>query len=183
MNRKKFFSLYKDLLDKDKTLTQKEVDALDLFLEMHERNKDYFTIPQWAYVFATVFHETAFTFEPVREAFHLSESWRERNLRYYPYYGRGYVQLTWDYNYEKFSKLMKIDIFNKPDLAMQPEIAFMILIYGIKHGEYTGRSISRYVNEDKKDYKKARYVINGTDKRDVIAAYAVTFESILKQTV
>lgn len=56
---------------------------------------------QIAYVLATVEWETAKTFKPVREAFWLSEAWRKKNLRYYPFYGRGYVQLTWEKNYKK----------------------------------------------------------------------------------
>src|SRR5688572_29351341 len=54
-----------------------------------------------AYALATACHETACTMQPVREAFWLSENWRSRNLRYYPFYGRGYVQLTWKANYDK----------------------------------------------------------------------------------
>jgi peptidoglycan hydrolase-like protein with peptidoglycan-binding domain len=50
---------------------------------------------QMAYVLATTQWETAQTFKPVREAFWKDEEWRRVNLaRYYPYYGRGFVQLT-----------------------------------------------------------------------------------------
>ncbi len=44
---------------------------------------------QIAYVIATVEWETGNTFKPVKEAYWLSEDWRRRNLRYYPYFGRG----------------------------------------------------------------------------------------------
>jgi hypothetical protein len=37
-----------------------------------------------AYALATACHETAYTMQPVREAFWLSESWRRNHLRYYP---------------------------------------------------------------------------------------------------
>ena len=57
--------------------------------------------PQVAYVLATTEWETAHTFKPVKEAFWLSESWRKNHLHYYPYYGRGFVQLTWKNNYEQ----------------------------------------------------------------------------------
>ncbi|NTV99551.1 MAG: carboxypeptidase, partial [Chlorobiaceae bacterium] len=50
---------------------------------------------QIAYVLATTQWETSQTFKPVREAFWESEEWRKKHFRYYPYYGRGYVQLTW----------------------------------------------------------------------------------------
>ena len=46
------------------------------------------TDPRWvAYIMATVKHETNNTFEPVEEAYWLSESWRKANLRYYPWHG------------------------------------------------------------------------------------------------
>lgn len=176
MNKKLFFDDYRLLLDKDKTLTPREVEALNTFLELVECNPDYFSIKQWAYVFATVFHETAFTFEPVKEAFHLSENWRKRNLRYYPYYGRGYVQLTWGYNYVKYG------IEDNPDVALEPAKAFYILIDGMKNGVFTGRRLDKYVTETKANYEMARYVINGRDKREVIAKYAETFEHILEKT-
>ena len=62
---------------------------------------------QIKYIIATVQHETNNTFKPIKEAYWLSEGWRKRNLRYYPYYGRGYVQITWRENYEKFSNISK----------------------------------------------------------------------------
>ena len=46
-------------------------------------------------VLATVEWETNKTFQPVREAYWLNEDWRRAHLKYYPYYGRGFVQLTW----------------------------------------------------------------------------------------
>ncbi|MEO0080462.1 MAG: glycoside hydrolase family 19 protein, partial [candidate division WOR-3 bacterium] len=71
---------------------------------------------QIAYVVATAEWETGKTFKPVKEAFWLSEEWRKKNLRYYPYYGRGYVQLTWESNYRKYSKILGIDLVGNPDL-------------------------------------------------------------------
>lgn len=61
---------------------------------------------QIAYVLATTQWETAQTFEPVREAFWKSKEWRKENFRYYPYHGRGYVQLTWKSNYQKYSNIL-----------------------------------------------------------------------------
>src|SRR5690242_12617458 len=53
---------------------------------------------QIAYVLATTQWETAQTFQPVKEADWDGVAWRQSNLTYYPYYGRGYVQLTWERN-------------------------------------------------------------------------------------
>ncbi|RIV23390.1 carboxypeptidase [Fibrisoma montanum] len=124
---------------------------------------------QIAYVLATVEWETAKTFRPVREAFWLSEEWRRKNLRYYPYYGRGYVQLTWKYNYENYSELLDIDLVKTPDLAMEPDTALFILVHGFRTGNFTGRKITDYINEVKTDLVGARRCINGTDHDNDIA--------------
>ena len=124
---------------------------------------------QQAYIVATVEHETAGTFEPVREAFWLSENWRKNNLRYWPYYGRGYVQITWESNYKKFSKLTNVDLVEHPDKAMEKDIALFILVYGFKHGTFTGKKITDYITETKHDFVGCRRCINGTDKAKHIA--------------
>lgn len=183
INIAKFLTLYTRFLDKDGNLDYQEKIAIGEFMDMVNENLNYFTIPQWAYVLATVFHETAHTFLPVKEAFWLSEKWREKNLRYFPWYGRGYVQLTWKANYEKMKKLTGVDIISNPDLAMEPETAFLILIHGMKNGTFTGKKLTDYVNQNGKRYVYARYVINGRDKRDLIAKYAVLFEKILKASI
>lgn len=123
---------------------------------------------QQAYVVATVEHETAGTFAPVREAFWLDEKWRRENLRYFPYYGRGYVQLTWMSNYEKYSKILKVDMVAHPDIALEPNSARFILVHGFKNGTFTGHNLERFINSNLVDYRSARRVINGLDKADHI---------------
>lgn len=132
---------------------------------------------QIAYVFATTQWETNQTFEPVREAYWLrnAEEWRKKNLRYYPYYGRGYVQLTWKNNYEKYSSLLGIDLVGSPDLALEPEVATFVLVHGFKTGTFTGRKISDYISADKTDFVNARRCINGLDKAYEIARLAEKF--------
>ena len=118
INRKIFFDLYKKNLDPDRKLSQQEVNALDAFLQNVDDIFHQFSGPQWAYIFATVFHETNATFLPVREAYWMSEDWRKRNFRYYPYYGRGFVQITWEANYLTYKKLLGIDLVKNPDSEM-----------------------------------------------------------------
>ena len=150
---------------------------------------------QIRYVLATVEHETSGTYSPVRESFWVRikmirkhgekagdkrfEAWAKRNFRYYPYYGRGYVQLTWKYNYKKMSKLLTkhhkskyIDLVKYPDLALNPEIALFILIIGMKAGVYTGKKLDDYINDKKTDFRGARRIVNGTDKAKKIAKIA-----------
>jgi hypothetical protein len=139
------------------------------------RAQDVALATQIAYVLATVQWETAQTFRPVREAFWLSEDWRRRNLRYHPYYGRGFVQITWKNNYEKYSKLLGVDLVSNPDLAMEPRIALFILVHGFKTGTFTGRKIADYINRGQTDFVNARRCINGRDHADDIARLAEKF--------
>jgi predicted chitinase len=134
---------------------------------------------QIAYVLATVKWETAQTFKPVKEAFWLSEDWRRKKLRYFPYYGRGYVQLTWKNNYEKYSKILGIDLVNNPDEALKENIALFILVHGFKIGTFTGRKITDYIDSSKTDFVNARRCINGKDHAHDIAEFAKQYLNTL----
>jgi predicted chitinase len=141
------------------------------------RNQGLTLRTQMAYVLATVEHETANTFKPVREAFWLSEDWREQNFWYYPYYGRGYVQLTHRDNYQTYSNLLNIDLVSNPDKVMEPKIALFILVDGMAKGRFTGHRLGQYVNANKTDFVEARRVINGRDKAHPIANLAESWLS------
>ena len=134
---------------------------------------------QIAYILATTQWETAQTFEPVREAFWYSENWRKNNLRYYPFYGRGFVQLTWKDNYLDYFLLLGIDLVKNPDLALDPYIAIFILVHGFKVGAFTGRKITDYINGNKNDFILCRRCINGNDKAVEIANLAKNYLDIL----
>lgn len=134
---------------------------------------------QVAYVLATVDHETNHTFKPVIEAYFVKTKDLDNYLKthlpsskYYPYYGRGYVQLTWDYNYKKYGKLLGKDLLSHPELALDSEIALFVLVHGFKTGAFTTRKISEFINEYKTDFIEARRCINGKDKAKEIATLA-----------
>lgn len=137
------------------------------------------SVEQAAYILATAYWETAQTMEPVREAFWLSDDWRKRNLRYYPWYGRGFVQLTWKDNYIRAGHNLGEDFTTDPDKVMQPDIAARILVRGMMEGWFTGKSLPFYVNVDKRDYRNARRVVNGMDKATTIADLARQYEAVL----
>lgn len=180
MDRKKFFDGYRKFFDSDHKLEQSQVDDIDSFLDVYEKNINVFDLKtQWAYIFATVFHETNGTFKPVKEAYWLSESWRKTHLKYYPYYGRGFVQITWEDNYKKFQDFLGVDLVDSPDLALCLENALKIAEIGMKKGEFTGVKLSDYVNENETDFYNARRVINGLDKAELIESYAEHFLNIL----
>lgn len=142
-----------------------------LMLKCFEQIKD---LSQIAYVMATVEHETNNTFEPVREAYYLGEPEAEnyrKTLNYYPYYGRGLVQLTWLDNYKFFTEVTKIDFVNYPDKALNQDIAMKILLYGMIHGSFTGFRLIDFIDQ-KVDFVGARKIINGSDRADHIADLA-----------
>lgn len=136
---------------------------------------------QLAYLLATARWETNHTIEPVKEAYWLSEQWREDNLRYYPWYGRGFVQLTWDYNYKKADDKLSLggSLIANPDRAMEPGIAADILVLGCMEGWFTGKKIPDYIDLQHSDFVNARRVVNGTDKASEIAEIAKDYDAAL----
>ena len=127
---------------------------------------------QQSYVLATVRHETANTFMPVKE--YGSEAYLTKKA-YYPYIGRGYIQLTWKDNYEKFGSILGIDLVNNMELACEPETAWKILELGMTKGLFTGKELNDYFNDQTTDYVNARKIINGLDQCDLIAHYSTEY--------
>lgn len=143
---------------------------------------------QCAYILATSQWETNHTHMPVEEAYYIqSAAARENYLKskpYYPYYGRGLVQLTWDYNYERADKKLGLEGRLERDLglAMDPDIAVEIIIVGMMEGWFTTRPLTRYVTLQESDFYNARRVVNGTDHAAEIAGIAEAYDkSLLEQ--
>ena len=132
---------------------------------------------QAAYVLATAYHETAHTMKPVRE--YGGEKYL-KSKKYYPYVGMGYVQLTWDYNYKKASKLLDVDFLKNPKLLLDPKYASPIIVVGMMEGWFTGKKLSDYITLKISDFKSARKIVNGLDKAELIADYAKQYDNMLK---
>ncbi|MEL4897111.1 glycoside hydrolase family 19 protein [Crocosphaera sp. Alani8] len=120
---------------------------------------------QICYIMATIQHETADTFRPIAE-------YGGSHRRYAPYYGRGYVQLTWKYNYEKYGKMLHLDLVTHPDEVMQPDVSLFIIVNGMKNGVFTGKKLSDYIEGNRVGFVDARRIINGLDRAELIASYA-----------
>jgi hypothetical protein len=135
---------------------------------------------QAAYVLATSYWETNRTMKPVVEAYWLSEDWRRRNLRYYPWHGRGFVQLTWEANYKRAGLELGLRLTENPDLALDPDAAAQILVRGMKEGWFTGKRLDQYITLKRSDFIGARRIINGTDKAATIAGLARDYDDALK---
>lgn len=127
---------------------------------------------------------------PVREGFASSDDAarayvNRQGYRYakevngHVYYGRGLVQLTWDYNYKKMGDLLNIDLVNNPDEALKPHVAAAIMFEGMIRGTFTGKKLADYFNATVTDWINARRIINGTDKAAQFAAWARSFHAAL----
>lgn len=184
MNRAEFFGVVRARLGK---LSQQQVEGFERVLDAISGSP----LAYQAYELATSWHETNATMQPVREAYWLSEDWRRKNLRYFPWYGRGYVQLTWEGNYRraeaecvKFGLCQQGEIMKDPDKVMDPRIAAVILRRGMEEGWFTGVKLSAVLPSagvaTRVQYMNARTIINGRDKADLIEDYAQIFERALR---
>lgn len=139
-----------------------------------------------AYALATAFHETAGTMQPIREY------GRGKGRKYgvvgkhgQVAYGRGYVQLTWDFNYERADRELGLGgkLLANFDLALDKAIAAQIMTRGMAEAWFTGKGNDHYLPTNgpatRAQFKEARRIINGVDKADLIAGYALSFQSAL----
>jgi putative chitinase len=188
-DHKIFFDRYKQLFNT--TLTQAQVDGLESILTAIEQDPDIADVRWAAYMMATVKHECADRWQPIEEygkgKGHIygnpvtvtgSDGKKYTNV----YYGRGYVQVTWDYNYKSMSQnvLANDSMYCDPALALDPADAYRIMSYGMRKGTFTGKKLADYINDKGCDYKNARRIINGLDKWDIIQGYAQKLETALR---
>lgn len=158
------------------TLHESQVGGFNGLLAAMKRWDVYDT----AYGLATAWHETRESMLPVAEAYWIdnAEAWRKKNLRYYPWYGRGYPQTTWEVNYKRADKELGLNgsLIANPDRMLEPEIAAQTMVRGMEEGWFTGKKNSDF---ERGDYVGRRRIINGTDKASLIAGYARAFEDAL----
>jgi len=125
-----------------------------------------------AYAMATAKHEAGFQprseiIAPVGKDAHNDKIARLQN-NYSggkKYIGRGYVQLTHDYNYKEIGDAIGVDLVNNPEKLLEPKIAADAMaaffkLRGVAKDAETG------------DFTLARRHVNGTDKAREIAATA-----------
>lgn len=92
------------------------------------------------------------------------------------YKGRGLVQITGKRNYTFWGKKLGIDLVNKPELAAELKHAIPILVLGMRDGTFTSIKLSDYDTSAGYDYSGARTIVNGTDRAELLADYARTFQ-------
>lgn len=188
------------------SLSQGQVDGIENLLNVW---KDFFIdgpAEELAYNLGTAYHETAHTMQPITERGRRSyfdkyepgtrigkvlgntlrgDGWRFR--------GEGHVQNTGRANAHKATHRLNqvfrlnLDLVSHPKQRGDPFISALSLFLGNREGWWTTRKLARYIDgidesddEDFREYVKARAVVNGSDKAETIARYALAFERALK---
>lgn len=162
------------------TLTASEVQGCEAILKACAEAG--WSVSWTAYALATAYHETASTMQPIRE-------YGKGKGRKYGVagadgqiaYGRGYVQLTWPYNYEKADAELNLGgrLVRDFDLALDHIIAAQILVRGMAGGWFTSRSLKQCLPNPVgtlAQFIASRPIINGRDKDRLIAGYAMEFQ-------
>lgn len=99
------------------------------------------------------------------------------------YAGRGLVQLTGRSNYRYAGTFLGIDLLSNPDLALRPDYATRILVWGMEGGKFTGKKLGDYITArgTHDQFVQCRRIINRLDRADLIAGYADQFQEALDQ--
>ena len=182
IDRKKFFNLVRKQFY-PKGMTQETVDGFNIINSYWEDWYDQ-DLRKFAYVLATVFHETAFTMEPIKER---GGPTYLKSKKYWPWYGRGYIQLTWKENYERMGEILGEDLTSNPDVVMGKGLATKILFEGMYTaesgvGDFTRKALKDYFNDKDEDPYNARRIVNGLDKARKIGNYYQRFLIILRKS-
>ncbi|WP_199860935.1 lysozyme family protein [Sphingomonas aurantiaca] len=145
-----------------------------------------------AYGLATSFHETGAKMQPV------TEIGRGRGKPYgkpgkhggqIPY-GRGDVQLTWDGNYETADDQLGLNgaLLGNFDLALDTDISARVMVRGMTEGWFAGDKVGRHKfarylpakgTATAPKFTSARRIINGIDRAEMVAGYAMSFQAAL----
>jgi putative chitinase len=143
---------------------QDQVEGMEWILGEWEHRG--LTEPRWlAYMLATVFHETARKMQPIEE---MGGQAYLRSKPYYPWYGRGLVQITWLDNYKKFG-------IATPEAALEWPTALKVLFEGMIGGMFTAYKLADFFSDEFDDPLNARRIINGVDKANLVAGYHQSF--------
>lgn len=182
IHRAYFFDNVRYYLDSNRALAPDQVAGLEALLGYYESPAGAdFDDRMVAYILATTWHETAFTMQPIQE--YGGQAYL-KSKPYYPWFGRGYVQLTWEDNYKRQDQKLGLGgaLTRDPDLALTPPVALPVLFGGMRDGDFTGKKLADFFTIDTTDWYEARTIVNGHDRAADIGAYAEKFLNALSHT-
>lgn len=182
-------------------ISQSEVDGLQAILAQVGK---WPSVAWAAYGLATAYHETWHTLQPVREVgsdAYLTRMYDPPPAGLHPrvakelgniepgdgvkFCGRGYVQLTGRALYARAGQHLGMPAMtDHPEVALEPSTAAAIMRAGMEQGWFTGRKLADFLPTSRAatraEFMAARRVINGQDRADQIADYAVSFQEALQ---
>lgn len=170
--------------------------GLGQFLNFMRSDKNLTDIRYAAYLMATVYKESWYSWQPIDEKgkgagkkYGLPRTGTCGGKTYSRvYYGRGYIQITWEDNYQLADRELGLNcsLVANPERAKEPEIAYKIASNGMKDGWFdpssTHYKLSDFISGNTCDYYNARKIVNMNDKKTYseIESYAKTFEVMLR---
>jgi putative chitinase len=202
------YGKFYDFLRSNKMLGRKIVDTefkgCDAILRACTRAN--WPVSFTAYALATAYLETAHTMQPIKEIGGTAYFTRMYDIQGArpakarelgnlspgdgaKYHGRGYVQLTGKKNYARMTQRLHdfgidVDLVADPDLAMRPDIAAAVMVLGMREGLFTGRKLSDDLPlkgpAGLSQFVASRDIINGRDRQDDVASYAIDFQTGLQ---
>jgi len=86
------------------------------------------------------------------------------------YYGRGFIQITHNYNYKDMGNLLGQNFLNNPSLVLESNTSAKIAVVGMRDGLFTknGKTLKDYCNNGQNDFFNARRLVNGLDQASKI---------------
>ena len=170
MNKQYFFDRIRLAVFGGK-MTSAQVEGVEKIVDFRDAKWPKMSDAELAYVLATATHETGFAMIP------LTEKGGKKYLEskpYFPWIGRGLVQITWEKNYKKFG-------ISPMEAALDWGVALDVMFRGMVLGMFTGKKLADYIGPGKCDYVAARRIVNGTDRAKLIAGYARAYKDALAQ--
>ena len=199
MDKARFLSLIEKPLFGGAISAVQEAGLFDLIAhwDAHYADRD----ARWlAYILATAHHEVDRTFQPIKEyggdayyhdmydiegrrpdvALRLGNVAPGDGVRFH---GRGFVQLTGRANYADWQRRLDMDLTSNrsaADRVLERDAAMRILFEGMMLGTFTGRKLADFIIGVRQDWRNARQVVNRLDRADLIAGYAIGFDTALR---
>lgn len=173
---KDFFTELKKLTG---SLDQTQVNSINGFLKY----ANHWQVSWLAYALATAWHESRL--RPIAEIGKGKGRPYGKPGKYgQAQYGRGFPQLTWDRNYEWADKALGLNgaLLKNFDLALDPDISTHLMVLGMETGAFTGKGLRNYLRGPIgtfEQFRQARRIINGMDRADAIARYAIKIQTAL----
>jgi len=190
LDNQKFIKLYEAQYG---ALDSSQASGLSALLGFLEQDSGVSDLRWAAYMLSTVKHECADRWQPIEEygkgqgqpyGTPVRVTGSDGKTYVNTYYGRGYVQLTWETNYRNMSHNLDLgdQVLIHPERALDPPTAYKIMSLGMRNGSFTGVRLGDCISGSRCDYLDSRRIVNGNDRAELIQGYAKTLETLLRES-